>query len=202
MPQKLWAVGEEVLAADFNNYVQQQVVAVFPNAAARTAQWAAPREGAVSYLEDADGVLWIYYAGAWKANIPLGQLGWAYSATDTNIPAQAAIDLPTASVAVNPPAGRLIRVTLNVQFGGTVNTAGAIVSAAVTDLANTVLADRVGQLVFSNVQNFNTSLVVHHQAISTGTTTTFKGRAANLTAGANAIFAQDMILMVDDIGLA
>ena len=29
MPQKMWAVGEEVLAANFNTYVQEQVVATF-----------------------------------------------------------------------------------------------------------------------------------------------------------------------------
>lgn len=49
---KIWAVGEEVLAADFNDYVQEQVVATFPNAAARTAAIPAPLPGMLSYLAD------------------------------------------------------------------------------------------------------------------------------------------------------
>jgi hypothetical protein len=64
MPQKLWVVGEEVLSDDFNDYVQNQVLASFPNAAARTTQWAAPPEGAVSYLADTDS-LWFYSGAAW-----------------------------------------------------------------------------------------------------------------------------------------
>lgn len=52
MPTKTWVVGEEVLAADFNTMIQRQVVAVFANAAARTAAIAAPIPGMVSYLTD------------------------------------------------------------------------------------------------------------------------------------------------------
>ena len=52
MPKKTWAIGEEVIAADFNPNVADQVVAVFASAAARTAGWPAPPEGAVTYLTD------------------------------------------------------------------------------------------------------------------------------------------------------
>ena len=52
MPYKLWTVGEEVLAADFNAFVQEQCVATFPNAAARTAAISSPPEGMLTYLED------------------------------------------------------------------------------------------------------------------------------------------------------
>jgi len=52
MPTKIWAVGEEVLAADFNDYVQEQVVATFPNAAARAAAITAPIPGMLTYLAD------------------------------------------------------------------------------------------------------------------------------------------------------
>jgi hypothetical protein len=68
MPQKLWVIGEEVLADDFNDYVQNQIVAAFPNAAARTTQWPAPPEGAVSYLADVNtyqsfnGSAWVVLA--------------------------------------------------------------------------------------------------------------------------------------------
>src|SRR5262245_19395364 len=64
MPQKVWAIGEEVLAADFNAYVQQQVVPVFTNVAQRDAQWAAPPTGALCVTADTLTV-WQYTGAAW-----------------------------------------------------------------------------------------------------------------------------------------
>lgn len=49
---KTWAVGEEVIASDLNPILSDQIVAQFSSAAARTAGWAAPPEGAMSYLAD------------------------------------------------------------------------------------------------------------------------------------------------------
>jgi hypothetical protein len=63
MPHKVWAVGEEVLAADFNDYVQEQVVATFPNAAARDAAVVAPVAGQVCVLTD-DNLLQQYRTAA------------------------------------------------------------------------------------------------------------------------------------------
>lgn len=64
MPYKTWVVGEEVLAADFNAFVQKQVVATFPNAAARDAAIPAPNPGMKAWLDDValeqvyDGAKW------------------------------------------------------------------------------------------------------------------------------------------------
>jgi hypothetical protein len=52
VPYKLWIPGEEVLSADFNDYVQEQVVATFPTAAARTAALVAPNVGQPTHLTD------------------------------------------------------------------------------------------------------------------------------------------------------
>ncbi|MET0767363.1 MAG: hypothetical protein ABWY50_06950 [Aeromicrobium sp.] len=52
MPTKTWVVGEEVLAADFNSYVQKQVVAQFANVAARDAALPAPTIGMLCYVAD------------------------------------------------------------------------------------------------------------------------------------------------------
>jgi hypothetical protein len=65
MPQKTWVVGEEVLAADFNSYIQQQVVPQFPNTATRDG-WTAPPNGALCVTVDTYTV-WLRQAGAWKA---------------------------------------------------------------------------------------------------------------------------------------
>lgn len=52
IPTKTWVVGEEVLAADFNLYVQKQVIATFANAVARDAALPTPTEGMACYLLD------------------------------------------------------------------------------------------------------------------------------------------------------
>jgi hypothetical protein len=65
MPQKTWAVGEEVLASDFNTYVQNQTVPQFPNIAAR-ATWTAPPDGAMCVTTD-DNLVWQYNGAAWVA---------------------------------------------------------------------------------------------------------------------------------------
>lgn len=57
MPLKTWVLGEEVLAADFNTYVQSQVVVQFANIAARDA-WASPPVGAVCVTVD-NGIVWV-----------------------------------------------------------------------------------------------------------------------------------------------
>jgi len=65
MPYKIWVVGEEVLAADFNNYVQEQVVATFTNAAARDAAITGPNAGQLCYLT-ASNELHVYTGTAWS----------------------------------------------------------------------------------------------------------------------------------------
>lgn len=65
MPTKVWVAGEEVLSADFNPMVQEQVVATFPTAAARATALPAPKAGMCTWLNDAkvievfDGTAWV-----------------------------------------------------------------------------------------------------------------------------------------------
>lgn len=68
MPQKLWAVGEEVLAADFNPYVQNQVVPQFTSTAQRDAQWTTPPKGAMCVTQDTL-TLWTYNGSAWTKQV-------------------------------------------------------------------------------------------------------------------------------------
>lgn len=66
MPFKVWAVGEEVLAADFQSFLQNQVVPVFPNVAARDASWIAPPKGALCVTSDTN-TLWQFSGTAWAS---------------------------------------------------------------------------------------------------------------------------------------
>lgn len=91
MPQKTWLVGEEVLAVDFNGYLQQQVVAVFPNAAARTTQWPTPPNGAMSVLTDTNPrTLWTFDGTAWVQiwPRPVYRCSWARTANGVATGAQ------------------------------------------------------------------------------------------------------------------
>jgi streptogramin lyase len=62
MPTKTWVVGEEVLAADFNTYVQEQVVATFSTTAARDAAITTPKAGMMCW---AAGVRCTYNGTVW-----------------------------------------------------------------------------------------------------------------------------------------
>jgi len=66
MPFKVWAVGEEVLAADFNDYLQEQVVATFPSAAARDAAIVAPVVGQMVVLTAAPYPVQVWDGTAWR----------------------------------------------------------------------------------------------------------------------------------------
>lgn len=104
MPSKVWAVGEEVLAADFNDYVQEQVVSTFANAAARDAAIPAPNVGQVCFLQDALS-LFQYEGTAWRA-LPRGRIG-SNNATGTDRTQGLSI---LVQVSFTLPVARLVRI--------------------------------------------------------------------------------------------
>ena len=71
MPHKIWVVGEEVLASQWNQYVQEQVVATFATAGRRAPPLSPrPRRGEFTYLADVDRYE-VWSSTAWVAvNIP------------------------------------------------------------------------------------------------------------------------------------
>jgi len=106
MPFKVWAVGEEVLAADFNDYIQEQVVATFPNAAARDAAIIAPTTGQMVYIIDIAQVQ-LYDGAAWQP-LQRGQMRVLYeNIRTTNSPAIGATETVVAgpSFTFTPRAG-------------------------------------------------------------------------------------------------
>ena len=149
MPFKVWAIGEEVLAADFQAFVQNQVVATFPSAAARDAAITTPLDGQCCYLQDSH-TFQIYRAGIWTApSIPRGIVatGPSVSAPGTGavLPLNSALSgtaswLAGNTITVPVGAGGLYEINLSVTFTTTsVAAVGfAIRNSAAADYAPTM----------------------------------------------------------------
>jgi hypothetical protein len=105
MPQKSWAVGEEVLAVDFNTYAQNQVVPQFTTTAQRDTQWPTPPNSAFCVTQDT-GTLWQRSGTAWVT--PFKRLAYITRTTAVSpVTAETiALTLPNVVVA----SGRAVRV--------------------------------------------------------------------------------------------
>jgi hypothetical protein len=101
MPFKTWSIGEEVLASEFNPYVQQQVVARFASAAARTAAITSPVLNQVTMRDDRPGALERWTGSAWADILTKTELSY------TEFTAQVAITATSeasANAVVQAPA--------------------------------------------------------------------------------------------------
>lgn len=115
MPQKVWAIGEEVLAADFNPYVQQQTVPQFTNTAQRDAQWAAPPVGALCVTQDTL-TQWIWTGTAWQQVSGARFLGtWACTANTGSTGAAVVVTGLSQSITVGPGT-RKLRIDFHAQY--------------------------------------------------------------------------------------
>lgn len=117
MPQKSWAVGEEVLAADLNSYLQSQSVPQFTNVAQRDSQWPAPPNGAVCVTVDT-GTLWQRTISAWIR--PFGVWGYAEVTASQGSIAATVVDLTGLTVTYTSPGLRRVRITVNTALQSTV----------------------------------------------------------------------------------
>ena len=99
MPQKSWAVGEEVLATDFNTFVQNQVVPAFGNVGTRDSQYTAPPNGALCVTTDTN-TLWQRISGIWQRQGSGNLMGSAWSTTDTSIAPSALLPIAVAFTSV------------------------------------------------------------------------------------------------------
>lgn len=93
MPFKIWSVGEEVLASDFQTYVGNQVVAQFTDATQRDAQVPAPANGQMCTLGTYLGLVFIWNGDAWVEPTPFVQCGT--EVVTTNGSGGTAITFPT-----------------------------------------------------------------------------------------------------------
>ena len=70
---KTFAVSEVLTAADVNNYLMEQAVAVFANASARDSAISSPENGQACFLLDSNS-LQFYYWSAWNNFIGEGDI--------------------------------------------------------------------------------------------------------------------------------
>jgi hypothetical protein len=119
---KTWAIGEEVIQTDLQGFLADQIVAVFATAAARTAGWASPPVGAVTYLQDQaryeswNGTAWVDLSVASKG--PRGEVAFQRQPSDVGLPGGAQVNLnfgPSAPLV----QGRKYRATFYCQIGFT-----------------------------------------------------------------------------------
>lgn len=192
---KTWVVGEEVLAPDFNSYVQTQVVAQFANAAARDA-WGAPPVGAFCVTTD-DGKMWQRYAGRWGLPwaMPWGEIARGVTTTPVG-GLQALVDIVSTG-AFTTVANRKLRVTFAGSFvmGGAAGTFTGVIA----DGANTNLQRQN----FNIVANTNFAIVQIVDIASVAGSVTYKGRAqssAGAPFGLNGAADMPTYVLVDDIG--
>lgn len=183
MPAKTWVIGEETLAADFNTYVQQQVIAQFSTAAARSTGLASPVRGQASYIATGDKTegLEFWDGVAWRKpwNLPWGLISVATKVANEAGFDNVVRDIGSLSVTVaSVPANRYLRVSVFASMFSTVATWGQIY---ITDAAGSQFA--LGAIPTGGV----TATLTVHALIATTVTgsLTFKARvncgAGNLT---------------------
>lgn len=195
MPQKSWAVGEEVLAADFNTYLQNQCVPAFTNTAQRDSQWPSPPNGAVCVTVDT-GTYWQRAAGAWMR--PFGVWGYAEATTTQGSIAGTVVDLTGLTVTYTSPGLRRVRVTVQTALQSTV--AG--------DYGRVDITDSSGTVTYQSAQTSlgSSSTAVSCVAIETPAagSITFKGRAVRTvgtgTLSSVAAAVQPASILVEDLG--
>lgn len=81
---KVFAVSEVLTAADVNDYLMEQSIAIFANSTARDAQISSPVEGQFCYLADTN-VLQFYSGSGWSSYIGDGDItGVTITTTSTD----------------------------------------------------------------------------------------------------------------------
>ena len=98
--RKVWAADEVLTAENLQDYIQDQVVFVYSNAAARTSGILSPTEGMVSYLQDTNA-LEVFNGSAWVDISP--NVGTAGTYTKVTTDAKGRVSSGTTLAAADIP---------------------------------------------------------------------------------------------------
>ena len=109
--RKVWAADEVLTAQDLQDYIQDQVVFVYANAAARSAGILAPTDGMVSYLQSTDA-LEVFNGTAWVDISP--NVGTAGTYTKVTTDAKGRVSSGTTLSAADIPALDASKITTGV----------------------------------------------------------------------------------------
>jgi uroporphyrinogen-III decarboxylase len=153
MPTKVWAVGEELLAADMNTFVQQQVVSTFPNAAARDAS--SLPEGSLCVTLDL-GTLWRRNATVWVPAIGLIAAPRLLTANQAGITTE--VDVTGLAITFTAEPARYYRATLQATIQSTIANDRMIMQ--IKDGATAIQALNSYQQVANVPASVSTSVVV------------------------------------------
>lgn len=166
MPYKSWSVNEEVFAADFNNYVQKQVVATFPTSATRTTSLAGPQLNQLSMLDTAPGAIDYWNGNAWA---PVkGSVAAAQVAAGESTASGSYVDLATVGPAVSLVTGTSVLLTLSTRFVGTGAGVTGLITYAVTGATTIAAADN--NAIYMPVLSSGNSMDFSRQFVITGLT--------------------------------
>jgi hypothetical protein len=173
-----WSIGELVEAADFQSFVQDQIVQVYDDATARTtALGTAVAEGMVSYLKDTNAVE-VYDSSAW-VSIATGDItavtaGTGLTGGGTSGSVTLNADYEAIGSAISIEVSQVTDITasaaeLNILDGATLTTAELNHLDGVTSAVQTQLDARVLETNGAVTTAAVGSVVVRNIAISTAT---------------------------------
>jgi hypothetical protein len=201
MPHKTWAANEDVLAADFNPNVADQIVARYANAGARSSGWPAPPVGAASTLDDNLGKLWLYTGTQWvRADWSSAWGAVAAPAVKTGLQTMnsaSPVDVTGLAVTFTAVAGRRYKITAAymTQMSGS---GSSIQNHYIRNAAGTVLALVAGSPPSAAYMAW---CIVAHDVPGAGAVTYKASISVNsLTCDVNATPPQTATLIVEDVG--
>lgn len=184
---KSWAAGEVVLADDFQNYVQDQVVQVYAGTAARSsALGTAVTEGMVSYLSDTNA-LQVYDGSAWTSVGGGGTASYATTAGTSVYSTNAGTSVyATTSGTADYSVLSGTAVTISGSIAKTQVTGTAITTADTATVTNTMLAGSI-----ENGKLSNSTITLNGTAVPLGGSATISG------GGGTADFSNPMTVLGD-----
>jgi hypothetical protein len=143
VPQKTWVVGEEVLAADFNTYVQNQVVPRFASVAARDAAWPAATAGNGAVCTTTDtGTLWQVIGPSWT--VVETRFGGGFDRVDRFTTTTPSIyQIKTVAV---PTVAYASKLFITASFWAASDTSAIDCMFDVQRLSDAAISDRIGPL--------------------------------------------------------